>query len=157
LSFIVRFNWKTSNHLKEALQLLLNARLDDSGAWSAARPTRQPPLVEAGEYRQIRRIIAGNPNTPPSVLSYLSKDSDPDVHTPIAENPNSPLGTLERLARCKSAKVRAAVAENVNVSPDILTVLEADRDDDVRYSLAENPHLPEELLVALTEDSNPYV
>ena len=27
LTFIVRFNWKTSNHLKEAIQVLLAARL----------------------------------------------------------------------------------------------------------------------------------
>ncbi|HEY9790178.1 MAG TPA: hypothetical protein V6D22_07260 [Candidatus Obscuribacterales bacterium] len=158
LSFIVRFNWKTSNHLKEAIQVLLASRLENTDTDASVKVERKrSDVLDDNEFRQIRRIIASNPNTPPAVLAYLAKNSDADILERIAENPRTPLNTLERLARSSSPVVRAAVAENINVSPDILTILGTDPDDDVRYHLAENPHLPEELLVALTEDLNPYV
>jgi hypothetical protein len=158
LSFIVRFSWKSSSHLKEAIQVLLAARLDDSGTPQTCNPERKrSDVLDDGEFIRIRAIIASNPNTPPAVLHYLAKNSNPEILERIAENPRTPVYTLERLARCPVPRVRAAVAENINVSPDILTVLGTDPDDDVRYQLAENPHMPEELLVALSEDANPYV
>jgi hypothetical protein len=159
LSFIVRFNWKTSTHLKEAIQVLLNARLEDTGNHRVftGEPVKRNNVLAESEFRSIRRIIASNPSTPPAVLAYLAKYSDPEVLERVAENPRTPLATLELLAKSPVASVRAAVAENINVSPDILTMLGTDADDDVRYNLAENPHLPEELLVALSEDQNPYV
>jgi hypothetical protein len=159
LSFIVRFNWKSSSHLKEAIQVLLAARLDDTQCETVAKveEPKHSDTLDDREFRQIRRIIASNPNTPPGVLSYLAKIADSEILVRVAENPRTPLYTLERLARSPVADVRAAVADNLNVSPDILTILVADSDDDVRYHLADNPHMPEELLVALTEDSNPYV
>jgi hypothetical protein len=158
LAFIVRFNWKSSTHLREAIRVLLAARLDSSQTSEKVNPPRTgSDVLDASEFHSIRRIIASNPNTPPSVLWYLAKHSAPEILERVAENPRTPLTALELLARCPKASVRAAVAENINVSPDILTILIADPDDDVRYLLAENPHTPEELLVALTEDPNPFV
>jgi hypothetical protein len=155
LSFIVRFNWKTSHHLKEAIQVLLASRLDDATLDRTGR--RRSDLLDESELRQIRLHIASNPNTPPAVLSYLAKCDDCLLLERIAENPRTPQQILQRLAQSNSARVRAAVAENSNASADVLTVLGNDPDADVRYSLAENPHLPEELLLGLVEDANPYV
>ena len=152
LSFIVSFNWKTSTHLKEAIKVLIDSRNN-----VAEHTARKSAVLDDSEYNRIRRIIATNPNTPPSVLDYLARNGNKDTQVRVAENPRTPVSALEHLARSDSATVRSAVAENENVSPDILTILGADDDDDVRYQLAENPHLPEELLVALTEDQNPYV
>lgn len=158
LSFIVRFNWKTSTHLKEAIKVLLASRQNSADSSNCVKKTEQRcDILDDGEYHRIRRIIATNPNTPASVLAYLAKHGNTDTLERVAENPRTPLSALEHLARSSFAHVRSAVAENINVSPDILTILGADDDVDVRYRLAENPHLPEELLVALTEDQNPYV
>jgi hypothetical protein len=157
LAFIVRFHWKSTTHLREAIRVLLAARIDDIRTSTAPAELPSSNVLEASEFQSIRRIIASNPNTPPAVLAYLAKHSEPDILERIAENPRTPLYALQLLAKCPKSSVRAAVAENVNVSADILTILIADPDDDVRYLLAESPHTPEELLIALTEDSNPYV
>jgi hypothetical protein len=155
LSFIVRYHWKTSCHLKEAIKLLINSRKQQE-----QQPIESAPqILDATEFRQIRVIIASNPNTPPAVLVYLAAyaPQDPSILERIAENPRTPYCVLERLARCEHANVRAAVAENINATPDILTLLASDVEADVRYRLAENPHLPADFLSGLAEDSNPYV
>lgn len=156
LSFIVRFQWKSSCHLKEAIKLLISSRKQEGQTQS---PEPAPEILDSGEFRQIRLIIASNPNTPPAVLVYLAAygPQDPNILERIAENPRTPYCVLEKLARCDFANVRAAVAENVNATTDILTLLAADPEPDVRYRLAENPHLPADFLKGLTEDSNPYV
>lgn len=156
LSFIVRFNWKSSHHLKEAIQVLLAARLDDGSDQPRVSRLRSEILDEA-EFEAIRVQIAANPSTPSIVLGYLAKHSSIRVLERIAENPNTQPHTLEYLAQCSIASVRAAVAENANASSELLTMLATDADSDVRYRIAENHQVTLETLEALAEDSNPYV
>lgn len=159
LSFIVRFQWKTSNHLKEAIQVLLAARLDESSTMERlhGQLRSRSDVLDDREFQQIRLQIASNPNTPPAVLTYLARQADARLLERIAENPRTPVETLERLAQSAIPSVRIAVAENVNTSLDLLIHLATDFDADVRYTLAENGQLPVEVLSKLVDDSNPYV
>lgn len=156
LSFIVRFHWKTPDHLKEAIQVLLAARL--ASAETAPKPSRRRSVVlDDLEFEQIRMQIASNPNTPPAVLAYLAKNATPTVLERIAENPRTPIELLSELASSPIAGVRAAVGENSATPLTVLEQLLTDSDADVRYRLAENPQMPLELLKRLSEDMNPYV
>jgi len=105
----------------------------------------------------VRRVVAGNPNTPKQVLARLADDTMPGIRRRVAENPKTPPEILMRIAHDEHPDVRLAVAENPNSPPDILALLADDEDVDVRYGVAENPHMPEEILVKLSEDDNPYV
>lgn len=105
----------------------------------------------------VRRVVAGNPNTPLSVLSRLADDDCEAIRRSVAENPKTPLEMLNRLAADRSPEVRLAVAENPHTPSDVLTVLAGDHAVDVRYGVAENPHMPENILLKLSKDENPYV
>lgn len=105
----------------------------------------------------VRRVVAGNPNTPKQVLERLSQDSLPGIRRRTAENPKTPVEILVKLAQDEHCDVRLGVAENPNTPPEILSTLSEDEDADVRYGVAENPHMPEEILIKLSEDDNPYV
>jgi hypothetical protein len=157
LSFIVRFDWKSSNHLKEAIQVLLAARLDECANSEARAVRKSSDVLDNGEFEQIRLHIASNPNTPGAVLAYLAKSGSPRVLERVAENPRAMPQTLELLAQCPVTLVRAAVAENTNCTAEILAILATDPDVDVRYRIAENANLDQNTLRALVEDSNPYV
>lgn len=159
LSFIVRFQWKTSNHLKEAIQVLLAARLDECSTIEKLNKQlrNRSEVLDDREFQQIRLQIASNPNTPPAVLNYLARQGDAKLLERIAENPRTPGETLERLAQSAIPSVRIAVAENAKTPSAILATLAVDFDADVRYTLAENAQLPLEVLSQLSDDSNPYV
>lgn len=105
----------------------------------------------------VRRVVAGNPNTPQLVLSRLADDSTPHIRRRVAENPKTPSEVLNRLARDAHSDVRLAVAENPSTPPEVLSWLATDEDMDVRYGVAENPHMPEDILLKLSEDDNPYI
>lgn len=105
----------------------------------------------------VRRVVAGNPNTPLSVLSRLANDECETIRRSVAENPKTPKEMLQALAKDISSEVRLAVAENPHTPSEILVVLAADLAVDVRYGVAENPHMPEGILLKLTKDDNPYV
>lgn len=167
LSFIVRFNWKTSDHLKEAIQVLLAARLAEAcqselpavvepsaTGWGCRKRT---DLLNEEEFERTRMQIASNPNTPPAVLEYLAKSATPKVLERIAENPRAPVCLLEKLSRSPLANVRAAVSENCNTPEETLELLTQDIDPDVRYRMAENHLMPVGLLAKLALDDNPYV
>ena len=156
LSFIVRYQWKSPSHLKEAIRMLINSRKLEESAQSN-QPAQEP--LDPNEFRQIRIIIASNPNTPPAVLVYLAAygPKDAAILERIAENPRTPYCVLEKLARSEFAGVRAAVAENINATADIIALLLDDSEPDVRYRLAENPHLSAQVLNSLAQDNNPYV
>lgn len=114
-------------------------------------------LSQEFDIYHIRRVVAGNPNTPEQVLIRLANDPLPAIRRRVAENPRTPIKVLLELAQNPHSEVRLAVAENANTPPDILVILADDEDLDVRYGVAENPHMPEEILLKLSEDDNPYV
>lgn len=105
----------------------------------------------------VRRISAGNPNTPEQILSRLSEDRTHNVRYRVAENPRTPADVLARLAKDSHSDIRIAVAENPSTPADLLTMLASDHSADVRYGVAENPHMPEAILLKLADDENPYV
>jgi hypothetical protein len=105
----------------------------------------------------VRRVVAGNPNTPKQILEKLAGDDFPAIRRRTAENPNTPIVVLNKLAADPHSDVRLAVAENLSTPQETLAVLAFDEDMDVRYGVAENPHMPEEILVQLCEDENPYI
>ena len=105
----------------------------------------------------LRRLAAGNPNTPEKVLSKLSQDHVNNVGHRVAENPRTPKEVLIKLASDQHSDVRLAVAENPSTPAEILAQLAQDADPDVRFGVAENPHMPEHILFKLSEDENPYI
>ncbi len=110
-----------------------------------------------GEIMQVRRVVAGNPNTPKQVLTRLGDDRSEAIRRAVAENPKTPVDMLKKLAYDRDGDVRLAVAENVHTPRETLSVLANDENADVRYGVAENPHMPENILVCLARDENPYV
>ena len=125
----------------------------------------EPPIplekgsIDMQEFNDVhvRRVVAGNPNTPEQVLSRLAGDAVSIIRRHVAENPRTPKDVLTRLAGDPDLDVRLAVAENSNTPPETLSLLASDNDVDVRYGVAENPHMPEQILLDLTKDDNPYV
>jgi len=115
------------------------------------------PSNQQFDIYHVRRVVAGNPNTPKQVLSRLAGDQIPGIRRRVAENPRTPLDVLTQLAQDRDSDVRLAVAENPNTPPEILGMLSEDEDVDVRYGVAENPHMPEDILFKLSEDDNPYI
>ncbi len=105
----------------------------------------------------LRRVVAGNPNTPEQVLRQLAQDKVSVIRRHVAENPHTPSDILRHLANDSDSDVRLAVAENTNTPNETLTRLAADQNVDVRYGVAENANMPEKILLALTNDENPYV
>ena len=121
-------------------------------------PTKDSSSVASDvEVIHVRRVVAGNPNTPKQVLEKLAADSFSAIRRRVAENPGTPAKLLMKLATDTNSDVRLGVAENPHTPPETLTLLSKDEDSDVRYGVAENPHMPEEILIQLTEDENPYV
>lgn len=135
-----------------------------SGAHSSAPNSNSTPQASSESLNSkefdiyhVRRVVAGNPNTPKQVLERLSSDPLSAIRQRVAENPKTPTEILLKLARDEHTDVRLAVAENGNTPPEVLAMLADDEDLDVRYGVAENPHMPEEILMRLAEDENPYV
>jgi hypothetical protein len=124
---------------------------------SAPKATTGSSTSQDFDIYHVRRVVAGNPNTPRQVLSRLAEDKLSAIRRRVAENPRTPVDVLTRLASDADPDVRLAVAENANTPPEILATLSEDEDVDVRYGVAENPHMPEDILLKLSEDDNPYV
>ncbi|HEY9772857.1 MAG TPA: HEAT repeat domain-containing protein [Planktothrix sp.] len=106
---------------------------------------------------QVRRVVAGNPNTPKQVLARLATDESHEIRRIVSENPKTGVDVLHKLAYDTHTDVRLAVAENRNTPSETLAILSKDDHVDVRYGVAENPHMPEQILFELCQDDNPYV
>jgi hypothetical protein len=135
---------------------LPRARRKKSGSAAVGNATSVSPKAEF-DILYIRRLVAGNPNTPVKVLGRLAADVYSVIRRRVAENPRTPPDVLCFLARDLDLNVRLAVADNLHTPTDALLLLVKDENADVRYDLADNPHLPREILVSLAKDENPYV
>lgn len=102
-------------------------------------------------------IIAGNKNTPESVLQRLAEGGDPRVRKRLAENPRTPQTVLELMAHDEDREVRLAVACNGNISDGVLAEMARDQDLDFRLSVAETVRSPLKILEILADDENPYI
>ena len=105
----------------------------------------------------VRLLVTGNENTPVSVLEGLAKDEDWCVRQAVAENENTPRNVLEYLAKDKHWKVCCAVAENKNTPVATLEILAKDPDENVRCAVAENENTPATVLEKLAKDNDPGV
>ncbi|MBK7748389.1 MAG: hypothetical protein IPI39_14145 [Candidatus Obscuribacter sp.] len=73
------------------------------------------------------RIVAENPNTPPTTLNWMAGQLSVDVRSAVAGNPSTPQETLRRLASDRSSDVRQRVANNRKAGSDILRLLSNDK------------------------------
>jgi HEAT repeat protein len=122
-----------------------------------ARQLAESVLQNELNVLHVRRVVAGNPNTPRQVLLRLAADCSVVIRSAVASNPKATIDMLEVMAHDISSEVRLAVAENTNTPWELLIKVASDADPDVRYGVAENPHIPDDVLLALIEDENPYV
>ena len=153
LSFIVKYGWETPKHMKEAIRILLAARM----AETEQQNFHQVETEAEHERSSAELRLAANPFCSSYVLDYLSKTSSARVCELIANNPRCSEETMERLAGHSHQDVRAALTENAYCSITILYRLTKDEHPDVRYRLAENSNLPDSILEELSEDENPFV
>lgn len=153
LSYIVKFCWRTPQHMKEAIRTLLSARLDGGKKKLRTRfDSESSDVIE-----EVHFHLAGNPHTSEEVLNYLSKVGNPRICERIALNPRTPEEALWELADHEDPEVRASVGENPYCPITILYRLAKDEHPDVRFRLAENPNLPNSILEELGADSNPFI
>lgn len=130
---------------------------EDGNNKSSPRELTQSQLLGELNVLHVRRVVAGNPNTPRQVLLRLSEDKSVLIRSAVAANPKTPIELLRVLSDDKSSEVRLAVAENNNAPWDLLLKVAGDTDADVRFGMAENPYMPEDILLSLLQDENPFV
>jgi hypothetical protein len=103
----------------------------------------------------VRKGIAGNPNTPADALATLATDPDGNVRLGVARNPNTPAGVLAALATDPDGSLRFAVAGNPSTPADALTTLAIDETiSDVRIAVAKSRRLPAEVMNVLSLDDD---
>lgn len=142
-------NWLTSV-LHDASKVNMGGNLPE-GPWSS-------PALDAHDLLwRFSSILSSHEDTPPAVLTFLSKFDHPAIQERVAEHPNTPMETLIHLVKSPCSEVRGAIADNPNASSELLQVLVCDEHPDVRHRVAENCNLAAELLSCLCEDENPYV
>ncbi len=153
LSFIVRYSWPSSQHLREAIKILLSARLDHAQNRACVRFEGEV----SKEQQEVQLRLASNPYTSEEVLEYLARIGNARVCERLASNPRSSERALQELAKHSHPDVRAALSENPVCPITILYVLTGDEHPDVRLCMAENPNLPLSILEELSHDENPFV
>lgn len=154
LSFINDYHWQSSRHMKEAIKILLSARLDGKQEFPGTDRFGEEKAEEQDEV-QIR--LAANPETSVEVLSYLGRIGNKAVCERVALNPRCGEEALEYLSKHHDADVRAAVSENKKAPFPVLLRLAKDTHPDVRFRLAENANLPNTIIEELCQDENPFV
>ncbi len=102
-------------------------------------------------WMDVRRGVARNTNSAPSILMFLSEDENWTVRHDVARNMNTPPDILVLLAKDTIKDVRRCVADNANTPVDTLVFL-AEDDDNVRCGVASNASTPPAILAILAED-----
>lgn len=130
-----------------------------SEARIAVGASRNKPITlhNDADIVHVRRVVAGNPNTPLTVLARLAEDDCNSIRRSVAGNPKTPVELLQKLSNDYCPDVRLGIAENPHTPTETLAMLADDDAVDVRYGVAENPHMPEAILLKLARDDNPYV
>lgn len=65
------------------------------------------------KFYEVRRAVAGNTNTPISILEKLSKDKHADVRMRVVYNKNTPIHIIDKLYQDKDHWVRQAVKDRI--------------------------------------------
>lgn len=127
------------------------------GTRGATPPTALPrpgwlPPVDLG----TRRAAAEDPAVSHG-LAALARDSAAGVRRRVAENPSTPPSLVETLRVDANPMVRRAVAERSDLSSGSIFALAMDRHASVRSSVVANPTTPGPILLALSTDTNATV
>jgi FixJ family two-component response regulator len=80
-----------------------------------ARKSQDPEILDRlsrDEYKIVRLVVAGNPNTSVKSLDQLSRDEYKIVRFEVAINPNTSIGILDRLSRDEDEFVRLEITKN---------------------------------------------
>lgn len=95
--------------------------------------TRVNPVLRSFDPPSVRLELAQNLDTPPDILSQLSKDRDPSVRCSVAKNPNTPVEYLVQLAMedrnkmvCEAAFNNPALPSNIR---NLITLAEDEYPD----------------------------
>ena len=115
-------------------------------------------LLAADHDGDVRMAVAGNENTPPKVLSSLSRGNG-FVMTAVAANPNTPLEDLKRLSEDTSLgnQLPAMAAKNPSATPLMRQKAVGSTDPWIRQQVAKNPHLTHAEAVTLSHDADRHV
>ena len=160
LSHTYHFSWGYPDYIKQAFDFMKSSGSADIPPWADSKDMTWKQLrhaLETADSFRVRYLVAGNPNTPPNVLDFLSREGSARVAQRVAENPRAHAATLERLARHSQPDVRLAVSENPQAPEGALLALTKDSNADIRYCMAENCNMPLAVLEVLCSDENPYV
>src|SRR5271168_1927593 len=76
-----------------------SAKAENVSLPPSASPSAQSLTGEHFDLIHVRRVVAGNPNTPKQILEKLADVSFPAIRCRIAENTNTPINVLNKLAR----------------------------------------------------------
>ena len=105
-------------------------------------------------HKDIRSLVALNPQTPSELLKQLAQDCYGEVRKAVASNPNTPISFLKQLVNDKSYAVRQSAIENPHLPAKLLEKLASNQNYLVRESVASNPKTPTQLLEILARDDN---
>jgi hypothetical protein len=111
--------------------MVVNDLCDYIKAGTSNLPALAFDVLVSHKSSAVRRRLAENPRTPPSILAKLAADADPEVRLAVVSNPSTPFSSLVALLKDQSC--------------------------DVRFGIAEDPGSPEWILYSLCFDENPYV
>jgi hypothetical protein len=90
--------------------------------------------MHSSTFKSICRRMAGDPETPFSVLGLIAELEDANLQQLVAANPNAPLSVLKWFSSEKGhdmAWLRAAIAENPSTPNSILSRLKNDNQHQV--------------------------
>lgn len=161
LSYVVRYEWASAHQLREAVRVLLTARLHamemTESTVSEESMTKHRLTLSADLSIDVQKRLASNPHTSTFVLDFLAHYAVPEVVARVAENPRCAKETVDILVRHESPAVRSALAESHSEDLNLMEVLAQDEHPDVRFSVADNPGANPKILALLSADENPFV
>lgn len=80
---------------------------------------------------------------------FSREDGDLNIIAALAGNPSTPPELLSQMLYLNTAKIRRALARNPSAPPDVLKTLATDRAQNIRVAVARNPNTPIALLIHL--------
>ena len=114
-------------------------------------------LLSNDEYKDVRSILAANPNLIESIQIKLANDEDEEVRRFLALNPILIKSLQIKLADDEEEWVRRYLAQNPNLIESLQIKLANDENEEVRSSLAQNDNLFESVQLKLADDENKWV
>ena len=133
------------NFLQQVMERFTRASL------SSTSPDELRTLA-ADEHKDVRKSVAGNPNTPVEALTHLANDSSPEVRRELASHPNLPAELRAKLMKDSDPLVREQIAKRQDNSASALALMSKDKDWRVRSIVAQREDLDPKTLANLASD-----